>query len=86
MTRKEIELKILKIFHDTCGVLQKIDPHSHLYDDLELDSVGLLTLACEIENEFQILLPTSEEEIPSTVKELVDFIELRLNPTRYVEN
>ena len=50
----------------------------HLVEDLELDSLKLLTLAVEIENHFRICLDEEDEAAIETVADLVHTIERKV--------
>ena len=54
------------------------DPSSRLVDDLELDSLQLLTLAVEVENRFRVRLSEDDDQAIETVDDLVGTIERRL--------
>jgi len=78
MTRDEIlttiaELARLKLDHD--GALE---PEMRLVEDLELDSIRLLTLATEIEDRFRICLDEDDEASIETVADLVALVERKL--------
>ena len=49
-------------------------PGMRLVEDLELDSLGLLTLAVEVENRFEICLDEEDEIAIETVADLVEVI------------
>ncbi len=53
----------------------ELRPEMHLVEDLELDSLRLLTLAVEVENHFRICLDEDEEAGIETVGDLVRVIE-----------
>lgn len=53
----------------------KLRPEMHLVEDLELDSLRLLTLAVEVENHFRICLDEDDEAEIETVGDLVRVIE-----------
>ena len=53
----------------------KLRPEMHLVEDLELDSLRLLTLAIEVENHFQIHLSEEDEAGIETVGDLVRIID-----------
>lgn len=57
-------------------------PETRLAEDLELDSIRLLTLAVEVENRFQVALEPEDEEEISTVQDLVEAVERRLREKR----
>ena len=51
-----------------------LEPGMRLVEDLELDSMGAMTLAIEIENHFRIVLEEEEEADLETVGDLVELI------------
>lgn len=53
-------------------------PEMRLVEDLELDSMRLLTLALEVENRFQIRLEQGDEAEIVTVGDLVQAVEGKL--------
>lgn len=55
-------------------------PEMRLVEDLNLDSIRLLTLATEVENRFRILLDEADELAIETVGDLVALVERKLEP------
>ena len=53
----------------------ELEPNLHLVEDLELDSLRLLTLAVEVENHFRICLDEQDEDEIETIGDLVRVIE-----------
>ena len=53
----------------------ELAPNLHLVEDLELDSLRLLTLAVEVENHFRICLDEEDEDEIETIGDLVRVIE-----------
>lgn len=51
---------------------------ARLVEDLELDSIRLLTLAVEVENHFRVALEPEDEEGIVTVADLVETVRHRL--------
>ncbi|HUP24385.1 MAG TPA: acyl carrier protein [Thermoanaerobaculia bacterium] len=49
-----------------------------LVEDLQLDSIRLLTLATEVENRFRVLLEPEDEQRIETVGDLVATVRLKL--------
>lgn len=47
-----------------------VDPSLRLVEDLELDSISLLTLAVEVENHFHVALEPDDEAAIATVGDL----------------
>ncbi|MCR9141111.1 MAG: acyl carrier protein [bacterium] len=78
MDRKEIEQAVADVLRTHCNVTKEIRAESRLAEDLGLDSVGLLTMAVEVENHFQTVLGEEPERPPRTVHAVVDLIEQRL--------
>ena len=57
MSQQDIQDAIIHILRRDCGVThENIGPEARLQEDLGLDSMGLLNLALEVENHFQIYL------------------------------
>lgn len=56
----------------------QIEPATRLVEDLELDSVRLLTLAIEIEDHFRICLDPEDEQGMVTVTDLVEAVASKL--------
>ncbi len=82
----DIHRQLIIILHRYCGVQQH--PHhpigieTRFQEDLELDSMGLLTLAAEVENHWQVYLDEPPEHPPQTVGELVALIVQRIQEQR----
>ena len=77
-SRDELFESIQAILAGPCGVGDSIQPGSHLFDDLGLDSMGLLALAVSLENEHKIRLDEDADSPPQTVNEVLDLLQLRL--------
>ncbi|MCE9626179.1 MAG: hypothetical protein K8R69_12140 [Deltaproteobacteria bacterium] len=58
-----------------------IRPDQRLQEDLGLDSLGLLAMAVEVENCFQIHLNEDPNQPPQTLGELVELISKRIEQT-----
>lgn len=69
---------VVAILRTSCRVEREtFSPEDRLQEDLGLDSMGLLSLALEVENHFRLMLDESPESPPRTLGELVDLIRLR---------
>ena len=55
-----------------------VEPSAHLVEDLELDSLQLMTLAAEVENHFRVILDPEDEESIATVEDLVRVVRSKL--------
>lgn len=74
-----IHCQIVAILHEHCGIQdQHLTPQARLQADLGLDSMGLLSLALEIENHWQLYLAEPPEAPPQTLGELVSLVAQRL--------
>lgn len=67
---------VLREFCECCG---DITPQSRLVDDLELESVMLLTLVAELENHYRTALDITDYAEIQTVQDVVEAINSHLN-------
>ena len=75
MNENEILEKLKVMMEDQLGVApDKVKLDSTLTDDLAADSLDLVELVMNIEEEFDIHIPDEEAENISSVGDLVDFI------------
>jgi acyl carrier protein len=74
MNRQQVLEAIEKIATRHLGRPGKLKPEMDLVEDLELDSLLLLTLAVEVENHFEICLEQEEEAGIRTVDNLVEIV------------
>lgn len=56
----------------------ELAPEMRLVEDLNLDSIRLLTLATEVENRFRIFLDEADELAIETVGDLISIVERKL--------
>ena len=70
--------EVVKVLRGPCGIDQEIGEASRLGEDLKLDSVGLLSLAINLENHYRVRLPDSSEQPPETVGDIVDLLQQTL--------
>ncbi len=75
---EEIFLLVKRILREKCKVEMQVGLDARLAEDLRLDSVGMLTLALEIENHYQMNLGDEPDRPPRTVREIVELIRARL--------
>ena len=66
------------ILAEHCGITDPVSESSRFQEDLGLDSMGLLTLALETENHFDLCLEEPPDQPPQTVADLVGLVEERL--------
>ena len=69
---------VCAILRDHCGVEGDLRPESRLQEDLGLDSMGLLTLALETENHFDLCLDEPPDQPPQTIQAIMDLVRQRL--------
>lgn len=75
---RQIQEKVVQILRSRCRVEGEILPESRLAADLKLDSVGILTMALEIENLYGMNLGDEPDSPPETVEDVVALISVRL--------
>lgn len=75
MTRQTILDGVAIVAARHLGWKGELQPEMHLVEDLELDSLRLLTLAVEVENHFRVCLDEEDEAVIETVGDLVRIIE-----------
>ena len=78
MTREEILLGVEQVAQEHLRVERALSADMDLVEDLELDSLLLLTLAVEVENRFRICLTEEAEAAIHTVGDLVDTVQRKL--------
>ena len=78
MTRAEILAAIGEIGRRELGWTGRPEPGMRLVEDLELDSLRLLTLAVTVENRFEVCLSEEDEAAIETVGDLAAVVERRL--------
>ena len=77
--RAYIQEQLLRILVEHCSVGEKhIDSNTRLQQDLDLDSVSLLTLALEVENHWRIYLGEAPDDPPQIIGDLVTLVQKRL--------
>lgn len=79
MKKEEILRRVEGIAREHLGRSQDLEPSMDLIEDLELDSLLLLTLAVEVENEFEICLEEDDEAAIRTVGDLVAIVLRKLS-------
>lgn len=78
MDRGEILAGINRVAREHLDRREPLTPEMHLVEDLELDSIRLLTLAVEVENHFRVCLDEGDETEISTVGHLVEAVSRKL--------
>ena len=74
---------IREVLREQCDVdPQLVNESARLQADLNLDSVGLLSLALELENRFEIYLGEDTSNPPQTVGDVLELLIIRLEELR----
>jgi len=75
LDREEILAKIQEITADRLGVDESdVTPDASFREDLEADSLDLVELIMELEEQFGMEIPDEEAEKITTVDEAVDYV------------
>ena len=75
MERDEILERIKEITADRLGVEEgEVTPEASFREDLEADSLDLVELIMELEEQFGMEIPDEEAEKITTVEEAVDYV------------
>jgi len=76
LDREEILTKIQEITADRLGVDETdVTPDASFREDLEADSLDLVELIMELEEQFGMEIPDDEAEKITTVEEAVDYVQ-----------
>jgi acyl carrier protein len=76
LDREEILSKIQEITADRLGVDESdVTPDASFREDLEADSLDLVELIMELEEQFGMEIPDEEAEKITTVEEAVDYVQ-----------
>lgn len=70
----EILDKVIEIIRDSMYVESEITADSHLIEDLHAESMDVVCIAMELEEEFGLTIEQAEAEKLQTVKLIVDFV------------
>lgn len=71
----EVLAALTQIVAEEAGVeATTITPETHLADDLDIDSLGLLTVATQVEERFPVTLEDSQLPQVTTVGSLVELV------------
>ena len=78
MTDDDILHAISSVARDKLELDSELRPDMRLVEDLELDSIRLMTLAMEVEDHFEICLDEEDEEAIVTVADLLGVVRSKL--------
>ena len=80
MNRAELEEKIIKLVAIQISIdFFEISMDSNLTQDLGFDSLDLVEMVMNLENEFNINIKDEEAEMLITVQQAVDYVEKKIN-------
>jgi acyl carrier protein len=78
VTDAEILATIAQVARETLRHEGPIEPGQRLVEDLELDSLQLLSLAVEVENRFRVRIEPPDEQRIRTIGDLVGIVAEKL--------
>ncbi len=73
----EVLAEIRRVLRDELGLAREALPDDDLVSDLQLDSVGLLTLVVGLEDRFRVALAEEDAAAVRTVRDLAALVEGR---------
>ena len=73
----EVTAEIARVLRDELGLSREVKPGDDLVTDLQLDSVGLLTLVVGLEDRFRVALAEDDASRVRTVAELAALVAQR---------
>lgn len=79
MTRTQLLEELKRMLHGPCGVSAQVTEESRLMEDLQLDSVSMLSLAVGLENKYKIRLGEDPDNPPESVGDLLDLLQERVS-------
>ena len=78
MQEDEILQRIAEVARDKLDYEGELDRGMRLVEDLQLDSIRLMTLAMEVEDRFRVCLDEEDEEGIVTVDDLIGVVRRKL--------
>ena len=76
MSNPSIEERVIQIVCDNLGVnREQVTRKTSFQEDIGADSLDIVELVMELEEEFEITIPDEEAEKIKTVGEAIDYIE-----------
>jgi len=75
--QSEVATEIARVLRDELGLSREVKPDDDLVTDLQLDSVGLLTLVVGLEDRFRVALAEEDASRVRTVSELASLVAQR---------
>ena len=78
----EVLAEIRRVLRDELGCSREPRPEDDLLSDLQLDSVGLLTLVVGLEDRFRVALAEEDAAGVRTVQDLIALVSRRIQEAR----
>jgi|TARA_B100001758_G_C18044401_1_gene419848 acyl carrier protein len=73
---KTIEERVIQVIHEECQIPKdKIKSDSHLFDDLNFDSLDSIEVVIALETEFDIEIADEDSDHIFTVPDIVKLVE-----------
>ncbi|MHC4832885.1 MAG: acyl carrier protein [Planctomycetota bacterium] len=79
MTEQEIETKVIDIVADQMGVDKAQITRETAFTDLNADSLDIVELVMEFEDEFETSIPDDQAEKIQNIGQAIDFIKANMN-------
>ena len=73
----EVLEEVARVLREELGSARAVRPEDELVRDLQLDSVGVLTLVVGLENKFRVALAEEDAALVRTVADLVALVQQR---------
>ncbi|PCI38254.1 MAG: acyl carrier protein [Thiotrichales bacterium] len=79
MTVEDIQNKVAKIIETNLGIdLEKVVPEASFEVDLKADSLEIVEIIMELEDQFSIEIPDEDAKNMKTVQDAIDYIAARV--------
>jgi acyl carrier protein len=79
VTEQEIETKVIDIVADQMGVDKSQITRETAFTDLNADSLDIVELVMEFEDEFETSIPDDQAEKIQNIGQAIDFIKANMN-------
>jgi len=79
VTEQEIETKVIDIVADQMGVDKSQITRETAFTDLNADSLDIVELVMEFEDEFETPIPDDQAEKIQNIGQAIDFIKANMN-------
>jgi acyl carrier protein len=76
--RAVVEKKVAEILKDKMGLDRELNPEDNMANDLGMDSLDHVEITMAIEDEFDIEIPDADADRIKTVKDISDYVCLKV--------